>query len=159
MTRVFLGLGSNLGERERFLGEAIATLGPMVYAVSDVYETDPVGGPEGQGPYLNLVVQLDTDLAPYDLLAVCRRLESAAERVREVRWGPRTLDVDVLLIDGVELDDDELTVPHPRMRERRFVLAPLQELDPTLVNADDLLHSAGTVYRLGPLNGVSDSAS
>ncbi len=151
MTRAFLGLGSNLGERERFLADALGTLGDSVRAVSDVYETEPVGGPGGQGPFLNLVVELDTDLEPAALLAVCRRLESAAERVREVRWGPRTLDVDVLWIDGVTLDDPELTVPHPRMRQRRFVLAPLSELAPELVDSEDLRLSAGTVHRLGPL--------
>lgn len=151
MTRAFLGLGSNLGERERFLTEALDTLGSTVVAVSDVYETEPVGGPGGQESFLNLVVELDTDLDPYDLLAVCRRLESAAERVREVRWGPRTLDVDVLWIDGVSMDDPELTVPHPRMHQRRFVLAPLAELAPELVDEEDLRLSTGTVQRLGPL--------
>jgi 2-amino-4-hydroxy-6-hydroxymethyldihydropteridine diphosphokinase len=151
VTRAFLGLGSNLGDRERFLADALGSLGDSVRAVSDVYETEPVGGPGGQDPFLNLVAELDTDLEPHDLLAVCRRLESAAERVREVRWGPRTLDVDVLWIDGVVLDDPELTVPHPRMRQRRFVLAPLSELAPELVDSEDLISSAGTVQRLGPL--------
>lgn len=154
MTRAFLGLGSNLGERERFLAEAIGTLGASVTAVSDVYETEPVGGPGDQDAFLNLVVELDTDLDPFDLLAVCRRLESAAERVREVRWGPRTLDVDVLWVDGVALDDPELTVPHPRMRQRRFVLAPLSQLAPELVDEEDLRLSAGSVERLGPLRDL-----
>lgn len=153
MTRAFLGLGSNLGDREQYLREAIGSLDAMVVATSTVYETDPVGGPAGQGPYLNLVAELDTELTPYELLAVCRRLESAAERVREVRWGARTLDVDVLWIDGVQLDDPELTVPHPRLRERRFVLAPLGELAPELVDADDLRLATGAVRSLGPLAG------
>lgn len=152
MTRVFLGLGSNLGDRAEYLADAIQSLGSSVVAVSDVYETDPVGGPGEQGRFLNLVVELKTDLDPYDILAVCRRLESAAERVREVHWGPRTLDVDVLWIDGVTLDDPELTVPHPRMRSRRFVLAPLSELAPELVDDDDLRMSAGSVDRLGRLD-------
>lgn len=155
MTRAFLGLGSNLGTRERFLADAIGTLGDSVTAVSDVYETEPVGGPGGQGPFLNLVVELDTELDPYELLAVCRRLESAAERVREEHWGPRTLDVDVLWIDGVALDDPELTVPHPRMRQRRFVLAPLSEIAPDLVDAEDLRLSAGTVERIGRLGDLT----
>ena len=152
MTRAFLGLGSNLGARERFLTDAIDSLGSSVVAVSDVYETEPIGGPGGQDPFLNLVVELATDLDPYGLLAVCRRLESAAERVREVRWGPRTLDVDVLWIDDVALDDPELTVPHPRMRQRRFVLTPLSELAPELVDPEDLRLSSGTVQRLGRLD-------
>ena len=122
-------------------------------ATSSVYETDPVGGPGGQGPYLNVVVELDTDLDPYELLAVCRRLESAAERVRLVRWGARTLDVDVLWVEGVHLDDPELTIPHPRMNDRRFVLAPLFELAPELVDPEALRLAAGTVQRLGSLDG------
>ena len=155
MTRAFLGLGSNLGERARYLSDAIGSLGAAVVAVSGVYETDPVGGPAGQGAYLNLVVQLETDLEPKELLGICQRLESAAERVRVERWGPRTLDVDVLWIDGYESDDPELTVPHPRMNQRRFVLAPLAELAPELVDKEALLHATGTVERIGALDEVS----
>lgn len=151
MTRAFLGLGSNLGDRRRQLREAIDSLGPMVVAVSPVYETEPVGGPGGQGPYLNLVARLETDLSPRELLAVCQRLESAAGRVRDERWGPRTLDVDVLWVDGVTIDGDDLTVPHPRMFERRFVLAPLADLAPELVPQDKLLHAAGQVTLVDPL--------
>ena len=101
-----------------------------------MYETDPVGGPDDQGPFLNLVVELAVapGADPYRLLEECRRLEAAAGRVRATRWGPRTLDADVLWIDGVALDDPELTVPHPRWRDRRFVLAPLRELAPDLVD-------------------------
>ncbi|MBS1849045.1 MAG: 2-amino-4-hydroxy-6-hydroxymethyldihydropteridine diphosphokinase [Actinobacteria bacterium] len=152
MTRAFLGLGSNLGDRRRYLAEAIELLGASVVAVSDVYETEPVGGPGGQGSFLNLVVELDTDLGPHELLAVCHRLEAAAGRVREERWGPRTLDVDVLWIDGVTIDDPELTVPHPRMRERRFVLAPLGELAADLVDPEDLRLAVGSVERRGRLD-------
>jgi 2-amino-4-hydroxy-6-hydroxymethyldihydropteridine diphosphokinase len=100
--------------------------------VSPVYETAPVGGPE-QGAYLNCVVRIETDLDPFALLALAHRLEAGADRVRTVKDGPRTLDVDVLLIEGVELSGSELTVPHPRMAERAFVLAPLEDLDPALV--------------------------
>jgi 2-amino-4-hydroxy-6-hydroxymethyldihydropteridine diphosphokinase len=130
--RAFLGLGSNLGDRERYLREAIESLRDVV-AVSPVYETEPVGGPGGQDPYLNVVVELDTDLSPRALLGVCHRLEAAAGRVRAARWGPRTLDVDVLWIDGVALDEPDFVVPHPRMRQRRFVMAPLRDLAPDLV--------------------------
>lgn len=151
MTRAFLGLGSNLGDRRRYLTEAIDSLASEVVAVSQVYETDPVGGPADQGAFLNLVVEIDTALTPRDLLAVCQRLESAAQRVRNERWGPRTLDVDVLWIEGVSLDTPELTVPHPRMSERRFVLAPLAELAPELVTAEMLTQSAGRVSVVGPL--------
>ena len=105
--RAFLGLGSNLGDRWAHLRKAVDQLRAgsalPVTAVSPVYETDPVGGPEGQGPYLNLVVELAVParVDPYRLLEECRRLEAAAGRVRTVRWGPRTLDADVLWIDGV----------------------------------------------------------
>jgi 2-amino-4-hydroxy-6-hydroxymethyldihydropteridine diphosphokinase len=101
---------------------------PDVVAVSDAYETDPVGGVE-QDPFLNVVVELDTARTPHELLEVCRERERDAERVRTVRWGPRTLDVDVLWVDGETVDDPpELLVPHPRMFERAFVLVPLADL-------------------------------
>lgn len=135
MTRVFLGLGSNVGDRWKHLREAVASL-PDVVAVSPVYETDPLGGPAGQGQFLNCVVELDTDLPPRQLLGICHRLESAADRVRTERWGPRTLDVDILIVDGVEVDDPDLQIPHPRLRERRFVLEPLRDLDAALVPED-----------------------
>ena len=130
--RAFLGLGSNLGERERYLQAAIDAM-PDVVAVSPIYETEPVGGPEGQGPFLNCVVELDTDLTPRQLLELAQRLEHAAQRVRTERWGPRTLDVDVLLVGDLTVDEPDLIVPHPRMWERDFVLRPLRDLAPELV--------------------------
>ncbi len=152
MTRAFLGLGSNVGDRAGYLRDAVDSLGPVgLRAASPVYETEPVGGPE-QGPFFNLVVELDTDRSPHDLLGVCLRLESAAGRVREAHWGPRTLDVDVLWIDGVTVDDPDLVVPHPRLWERRFVLAPLRDLAPDLVDETALEHSIGHVRRLGALD-------
>ncbi len=148
--RVFLGLGSNLGDRRRLLRDAVDAM-PDLVAVSSLYESAPVGGPE-QGQYLNIVVELDTDLEPLELLGVCRRLELAAGRERVVRWGPRTLDVDVLWIDGVELDTDELTVPHPRMHERNFVMDPLLELDPDFFHPDyDPAVAIGEVECIGDL--------
>ncbi len=150
MTRAFLGLGSNLGDRRDHLRAAIASL-PGVTAVSDVYETDPVGGPS-QGRYLNLVVEIDTELEPHALLGICHRIESAAGRVRDVRWGPRTLDVDILWIDGVLVDTPDLQVPHPRMNERRFVLEPLSELDPTLGPVGWRQDLDGSVDHIGPLS-------
>jgi len=131
MTRAFLGLGSNLGDRMGYLEGAVAAIDDCV-AVSGVYETDPVGGPE-QGPYLNVVVELDTSRSARSLLGLCGALEASADRVREVRWGPRTLDVDVLWVDGETVDEPDLAVPHPRMRERAFVMVPLGELAPDLV--------------------------
>ena len=130
--RVLLGLGSNLGQRRRTLKEAVDSL-PRVTAVSGVYETDPVGGPAGQGKYLNLVVAIDSDATPRQLLGMCHRLESAAGRVRGERWGPRPLDIDILYIDGEHVDEPDLQVPHPRMWERKFVLAPLADVAPELL--------------------------
>lgn len=141
--RVFLSLGSNLGDRLAHLRDGVESL-PGVVAVSAVYETDPVGGPE-QGAYLNIVAELDVDIEPVDLLGLCHRVESAAQRVREVRWGPRTLDIDIVWMDGVELDTERLTVPHPRWKERRFVLAPLRELAPDLVTEQDVELAEGRV--------------
>jgi 2-amino-4-hydroxy-6-hydroxymethyldihydropteridine diphosphokinase len=135
MTRALLALGSNLDDRLGHLRAAISSL-PDLVACSPVYETDPVGGPEGQGPYLNMVVRLETEVAPRELLETCRRLEREAGRERRERWGPRTLDVDIIWIDGVTLDEPDLTVPHPRMRERPFVLAPLADVAPDLVAPD-----------------------
>lgn len=130
--RAFLGLGSNMGDRVEYLRDAVAAI-PDVIAVSDAYETDPIGGVE-QDPFLNVVVELDTALTPHELLGVCREREAAAERVRVIRWGPRTLDVDVLWVDGDTVDDPpELIVPHPRMFERAFVLVPLADLAPDLL--------------------------
>jgi 2-amino-4-hydroxy-6-hydroxymethyldihydropteridine diphosphokinase len=155
--RAFLGLGSNLGDRWAHLRRAVDQLRGgnqvPVTSVSRVYETDPVGGPEDQGPFLNLVVELAVAPGsdPYRLLEECHRLEAAAGRVRLVRWGPRTLDADVLWIDGVVLDDPDLTVPHPRWRERRFVLAPLGELAPDLVDQAAIDASGGEVSVVGTL--------
>ncbi|MYH73026.1 MAG: 2-amino-4-hydroxy-6-hydroxymethyldihydropteridine diphosphokinase [Acidimicrobiia bacterium] len=130
MTRAFLGLGSNLGDRMGFLKDAVAAIDDCV-AVSGVFETEPVGGPE-QDHYLNVVAELDTDRSARDLLELCQALEASAGRVREVRWGPRTLDVDVLWVDGETVEEPDLVVPHPRMRERAFVMVPLGELAPDL---------------------------
>jgi 2-amino-4-hydroxy-6-hydroxymethyldihydropteridine diphosphokinase len=150
MARAYLSLGSNLGDRRRYLGEAVDSLAGVV-AVSPVYETDPVGGPDGQPPYLNIVVALDTDATPRELLGVCRRLEAAAGRVRAERWGPRTLDVDILWIDGITVDEPDLQIPHPRLWERRFVLAPLRDLAPELVSAEAVEHATGVVQTAEPL--------
>jgi 2-amino-4-hydroxy-6-hydroxymethyldihydropteridine diphosphokinase len=153
MARAFLGLGSNLGDRVTFLRRAVASL-PDLVAVSPVYETDPVGGPGEQRPYLNLVAELDTTASPRELLERCRRLEAEAKRVRTTRWGPRTLDVDLLWVDGQVVHEDDLEVPHPRMWERRFVLAPLADLAPDLATPERLSAAAGEVRRLGPLDAM-----
>jgi 2-amino-4-hydroxy-6-hydroxymethyldihydropteridine diphosphokinase len=150
MTRALLALGSNLGDRRRQLQRAVGGI-PDLVAVSSVYETGPVGGPDDQGRYLNMVVALDTDLTPRQLLELCARLETEAGRVRVERWGPRTLDVDVLWVDGQRVDEPDLQVPHPRMLERRFVQVPLLEVAPDLegldwnVDPDDGVESVGAL--------------
>lgn len=151
MPRAFLGLGSNLGDRLATLRSAVLGL-PDVVAVSAVYETEPVGGPAGQGPYLNAVAELDTDLSPRELLELARALEASAGRVRDVRWGPRPLDVDILIVGDQVVDEEDLVVPHPRMWERRFVLAPLAELAPEMVEPEALENSRGEVRALGGLS-------
>jgi len=130
--QAFLGLGSNLGDRWAYLRGGLAMLADMV-AVSPVYETAPVGGPPGQSLYLNLVAELRTAASPRELLAVAQRAEAAAGRTRRQRWGPRTLDVDILLVGELVVDEADLQVPHPRMWERGFVLVPLADLAPELV--------------------------
>ena len=150
--RAFLGLGSNLGDRLAELRRAVGALAEVV-GVSPVYETQPVGGPAGQPPYLNLVVELDTRSSPRELLQLSRRLEADAGRERTVHHGPRTLDVDVLIVGELQVDEPDLVVPHPRMWERRFVLAPLSDLAPELVPPGMLERAVGYVHRLGTLEG------
>jgi 2-amino-4-hydroxy-6-hydroxymethyldihydropteridine diphosphokinase len=136
VTRAYLGLGSNLGDRLAHLQGAVdalaATSGIGVVAVSRVYETAPVGGP-AQEDYLNAVVAIDTELRPRELLDVAMAVEQLADRVRTVRWGPRTLDVDVLVYDDERVDEPDLEIPHPRMHDRAFVLAPLHDVAPDRV--------------------------
>lgn len=155
--RAFIGLGTNLGDRWAELERAVATLATAgdVVAVSPVYETDPVGGPEGQPAYLNAVVELCTTDGPRALLERCRALEGAAGRVRTVRFGPRTLDADVLVVGDERVDEPDLQVPHPRMWERRFVLAPLAQVAPDLVDGAALARAGGTVRRMGTLTWTS----
>lgn len=133
--RAALALGSNVGDREGHLRHAIEGLREAlrVLAVSRFLETDPVGGPP-QGRYLNAAVVVEGDLDPRGLLALARKLEGGAGRVRgAVRWAPRPLDVDLLLVNGLVVKEPDLEIPHPRMHERRFVLEPLAEIAPDWV--------------------------
>jgi 2-amino-4-hydroxy-6-hydroxymethyldihydropteridine diphosphokinase len=152
--QAYLSLGSNVGDR----GEHLAAGVELVvenddYRVSSVYQTEPVGGVD-QDDYWNLVVELTTNAHARELLARARRAEAARGRVREQRWGPRTLDVDVLLVGDERSDDPEIIVPHPRMHERSFVLIPLHELAPSLVTPAQLGAGAGAVARLGTLESL-----
>jgi 2-amino-4-hydroxy-6-hydroxymethyldihydropteridine diphosphokinase len=131
----FLGLGSNLGDRRGHLAQALRKLGgdPAIAIVrgSSVYETKPVGVLD-QPDFLNMVVQIKTSLPPLDLLAVCLGVETGVGRERLQRWGPRTIDLDILVYGGVTLNDKHLALPHPRIHERSFVLLPLAEIAPEL---------------------------
>ena len=124
-----IGLGSNVGDREGHLRVAVARLKLLgrVVGISSLYETAPVGGPD-QGSYLNAVVTLFTELDPPSLLRGLHEIESLAGRTREVRWGPRTLDLDLLVYDEITIRTRDLTIPHPRAHERAFVLVPLTEV-------------------------------
>ncbi|WP_354641842.1 2-amino-4-hydroxy-6-hydroxymethyldihydropteridine diphosphokinase [Kitasatospora camelliae] len=147
-----IALGSNLGNRLETLQGAVDALedtpGVRILAVSAVYETDAVGGPADQPSYFNAVAVLRTTLPPVDLLDRANAVEDAFGRVREVRWGPRTLDVDILAYEGVTSDDPHLLLPHPRAHERAFVLAPWLDADPAAEvpgqgTAADLLNGLG----------------
>lgn len=131
--RAYLGIGSNLGDRLAHLQAGVdglaAAAGVAVVGVSRVYETDPVGGPP-QPEYLNAAVAVDTTLTAHELLDLAQAVEQNAQRVRGERWGPRTLDVDVLILGTEEVHDPDLEIPHPRMRARGFVLAPLSDFLP-----------------------------
>lgn len=129
--RVYIALGSNLGDRSAALArarEAIAqAAGITIVGESEIEETEPVG-PIAQGPYLNQMIAVDTTLVPRALLTTLNRIERAAGRERTVRWGPRTLDLDIVLIEGGSYSDDALTVPHPELPNRDFWLRELAEL-------------------------------
>lgn len=152
-SRAYVGLGSNLGDRRWYLETAVAGLRAAedVTGVSPLYETEPVGGPTGQDQYLNVVVELSTSSSPRELLELCHRLEEEAGRVRTVRFGPRTLDADVLLVGDLEVHEADLQVPHPRMWERRFVVQPLADLAPELVPPEALEAAGGQVTLVGRL--------
>lgn len=154
MRRAFLSLGTNVGDRRAHLSAAISIVAASdEYRLSSVYETEPVGGVV-QDDFWNMVIELETMASPYELLERARSAERAAGRTREVRWGPRTLDVDVLLVGDERLDEPELTVPHPRLYERAFVLIPLAELAPELVSGEQLARSVGEVRELGTLQSL-----
>jgi 2-amino-4-hydroxy-6-hydroxymethyldihydropteridine diphosphokinase len=133
-----IGLGSNLGNREANLSGAIECLcdTPFLFLrrTSSFHETEPVGGPSGQGMFLNAAAELETTVDPIALLEILQRIESRFGRVRNVRWGERTLDLDLILFGDRVIDTARLTVPHPRFRVRRFVLEPLAEIAPTAVD-------------------------
>lgn len=152
--KAYLSLGSNVGNRAEHFSAVIDILTENEpFRLSQVYETEPQGGVV-QDDYWNLVIEIDTNATPGEMLARAHAAENARNRTRTERWGPRTLDVDVLLMGNVVSSDPDLTIPHPRMWERRFVLAPLRELAPDLVPAEVFESARGDVARLGTLSSL-----
>ena len=158
MTRAYIGIGSNVGDRIVFCRRAVQALttspGVSLRAVSSLYETSPVGGPP-QRSYINLVVQIDTEGTARELLEVCKEIERRLGREPgDIRWGPRVADLDILLFGDDKLNEPDLEIPHPRLVNRRFVLVPLLEIDPAAADpwgtryADCLDEAEGDVERL-----------
>lgn len=134
MAIAYLSLGSNMGDRFRFLKRAVENLnkaGVDVLKSSSVYETSPVGYTD-QPDFLNAVLKVRTFYSPYQLLSVVQKVEKDLGRKRDIRWGPRTIDVDILLYDNVSISEEHLTIPHPEMLKRAFVLVPLREICPDI---------------------------
>jgi 2-amino-4-hydroxy-6-hydroxymethyldihydropteridine diphosphokinase len=163
-TKAVLALGSNLGERNDTLSGAVADLvdPPEVrlLAVSPVVQTKPVGGPPGQADFLNMVMTVETTLSPEALLAHCHAVENKHLRVREVHWGPRTLDVDIITYGDVTSDDPDLTLPHPRAAERAFVLYPWSLIEPAATLGGEpvsaLAARAADIADIVPFDGFGD---
>jgi 2-amino-4-hydroxy-6-hydroxymethyldihydropteridine diphosphokinase len=150
----YLSFGSNIGDRREHLALGVSSVaGADQHRVSLVYETEPVGG-VAQDDFWNLVLELTTDATPRELLERAQRAEREHGRARELRWGPRTLDVDVLLVGDETSVDPEILVPHPRLYERSFVLVPLHELAPSLVSQAELDAGVGKVTPLGTLESL-----
>lgn len=162
--KAVLALGSNLGERNDTLTGAVADLvdPPEVrlLAVSPVVQTKAVGGPPGQPDFLNMVVTVETSLTPMELLAHCQAVENKHHRVREVHWGPRTLDVDIITYGETTSDDPVLTLPHPRAAERAFVLYPWSLIEPAATLDGErisvLAARAADFGDLAPFDGFGD---
>jgi 2-amino-4-hydroxy-6-hydroxymethyldihydropteridine diphosphokinase len=137
-TDALIAIGSNLGDRLANVRAGVAGIGAHpdveITAVSRLYETAPVGGPDDQGPYLNAALAVTTSLPAGDVLQLLHRIEASRERERVVHWGPRTLDLDLLVYGDLVSDDPTLCVPHPRQHERRFVMVPVCDVAPDLVH-------------------------
>ena len=160
MIRAWIGIGSNVGDRAAFCRQAVAGLDAdtqvQVTGTSSLYETSPLGGPP-QRSFVNIVVRIETSRSPRALLELCKDLEARIGRdASEIRWGPRVIDLDVLLYDDEKMSEPDLEIPHPRMSQRRFVLVPLLEVDPDASDpwgsryADVLDEAQGEVNLLGP---------
>ena len=135
MNRAYLGLGTNMGDRLDYLNKTCDLLSQNENIISlkksNLYETKAWGYTE-QADFLNMCVEIETNLAPYDLLSLCQEIENKLDRVRVIRWGPRTIDIDVLFYNDVVSTEEKLLIPHPRIKERAFVLVPLMDLNKEL---------------------------
>jgi 2-amino-4-hydroxy-6-hydroxymethyldihydropteridine diphosphokinase len=156
MTDCYLGLGSNIGDRERLLRQAVAYIDrvPEIAVVhcSSIYETEPVGY-TNQSAFLNAVIRIKTRLSPTDLLASCMDIEQQLQRERLVKWGPRTIDIDILLYDDLQISTPVLSIPHPLMGERFFVLIPLAEINPHLTWYGETVEQY--IDKLGEQQGIT----
>ncbi|RJE47786.1 MULTISPECIES: 2-amino-4-hydroxy-6-hydroxymethyldihydropteridine diphosphokinase [unclassified Dehalobacter] len=134
--RAFLSLGSNEGDRKEYLDRALDMLmntpGIMVKRISSLYDTEPWGNVD-QSPFLNMVIGIETELDPYELLEVCQQIETSLGRKRLIHWGSRTIDIDILSYQDYVIQTEKLTIPHPFMEQREFVLAPLREIAPDYI--------------------------
>jgi 2-amino-4-hydroxy-6-hydroxymethyldihydropteridine diphosphokinase len=134
--KAYIALGSNMGDRFGYLTQAIILLEGhediTVVNTSSIYETDPVGYTD-QDQFLNMAIQVETSLSPVELLDTCLEIELKLGRKREIKWGPRTLDLDILLFNHENIETEKLTIPHPRMKQRAFVILPLLEMEPNLM--------------------------
>ncbi|MCZ0755809.1 2-amino-4-hydroxy-6-hydroxymethyldihydropteridine diphosphokinase [Anoxybacillus sp. J5B_2022] len=155
--QAYIALGSNIGNRLRYLHEAVKKLAEyeqiLVVETSSIYETDPVGYVQ-QNKFLNMVVHIRTSLSPFALLEVTQKIEQELGRKREIRWGPRTLDLDILLYNHENIETERLTIPHPRMTERAFVLVPLLEIDEHIHIPTMKRHAALLIDELSDKEGV-----
>ncbi len=141
MATIYLGLGSNLGDRRANIDKSLSLLvenGINILKHSTIIETEPVGGPE-QNKFLNSVIKAETELSPFELLEVINNIEKNLGRVRTIVNGPRTIDIDILLYNKIKVNASNLSIPHPQMLKRDFVLTPLKEIEPKLVK--ELLHA------------------
>lgn len=157
-TQAYIALGSNLGDREELLKQAVEHLeqqsGVQIVKVSGIYETDPVGYTD-QPAFLNMAVSVKTSLSPFELLHVLFDVEQHLGRVRDIRWGPRTIDLDLLLYGDVTMDEEELTLPHPRMMERAFVLVPLRDVIDSSHPLQDLVSTSAAAALQDGKEGIT----
>lgn len=157
LNTAYLALGTNLGVREHYLYTALKELNDTrcikITDFSSIYETDPVGYTD-QDSFLNMVIKVKTDLSPLDLLRILQEIEIKLGRERKIRWGPRTIDLDILLYNQENIDDKQLTIPHPRMHERAFVVIPLMDIDKDLILPNSKRALSQYIDKLPDIEGV-----